>query len=97
MLERQPRPKVLIPSIQSLDPPKTAQVTLLADRVTQRGLEGAGVDNRDVAAIDHRGPLDVKFPRTVAPLAADRIAPEDRLLIPIDCTSHVLDTITVAV
>ncbi len=96
LMERQPRPKVLIPAIQSLDPLETAQVTLLADRITQRGLEGSRVDDRDVAAVDHRGPPDVKLARTVAPLAADRMAPEDRWLIAIDCTGHVLDTICVA-
>jgi len=96
LMEWQARSKVLIPAIQSLDPLETAQVTLLAYGITQRGLEGARVDDRDVAAVDHRGPLDVKLAWTVAPLAADRIAPEDRRLIPIDRTGHVLDSITVA-
>ena len=95
-MERQPRPKILIPTIQSLDPLEYAQVTLLADRIPHGGLEGAWVDDREVSAVDHRRPPDVKLAWAVAPLATNRKAPEDRWLIPIDRTSHFLDTISVA-
>jgi hypothetical protein len=96
LMEQQPWPKVLIAAIQLLDPPNTAQVTLLADRITQRRREGARIDDRDVAAVDHHGLLDVKVARAVTPLAADRIVPNERSFIPINCTDQVLDTVNVA-
>ncbi len=65
-----------------------AQVTLLANRIPQRGLEGIRVDDRHVLAVDLCRTPNVQFARPVAPFAADGIAPEDRLLIPVDRTRH---------
>jgi hypothetical protein len=50
---------------------------LFADRITQRRFESVQVDDRIVEPVDHRRPLDVKLAQTVAPLAADRMAPKE--------------------
>jgi hypothetical protein len=71
-------------------------VTLLANRVPQRRLEGIRVDDRHVLAVDLCRTPNVQLARPVAPFAADGIAPEDRLLVPVDRTRHRLELVGVA-
>ena len=96
LMERQTRPVILVPAVASQDPLMAAQVTLLANRIPQRGLEGIRVDDRHVLAVDLYRTPNVQLPRPVAPFAADGIAPEDRLLITVDRTRHWIDLVRVA-
>ena len=96
LMERQTRPVILVPAVESQNPLMAVQVTLLANRIPQRGLEGIRVDDRHVLAVDLCRTPNVQLARPVAPFAADGIAPEDRLLIPVDRARHWIELVRVA-
>src|SRR5439155_21504580 len=77
-MERQPGSKILSPTVQPHDAPLADQVALLADGISERGLQRGGIDDREIPAADDRGTSHVELTGPVAPLAADRLAPEDR-------------------
>ena len=97
LMERQPRPIILIATIHLHDAPMAHQVALLADRISERGLQLGGVDDRHVPAIDDGRDCDVELAGPVAALAADRVALEDRWPITVDRARHRLDPVRVAV
>ena len=53
-LKRLPRPKILVTLAQARDPPRAAQMTLLANGVAEGRLELGRIDDRVVSPVDQR-------------------------------------------
>jgi hypothetical protein len=97
LMEWQPWPIVLIPTVDPQDASLTVEVALLTDRVPERGLQVRGIDDGHVPAAGRRGKRHVQLARPVAPLAADGMALEDRRPIAVDRARDRIDPVRVAV
>jgi hypothetical protein len=76
-----------------LDPMIAQEVALLADGRAERGLEMPRIDDGQVKAIHHLLPCRMQLARTVASLAANRVASKDRILVQIDRELDWLDAV----
>ena len=72
------------------------EVALLADGLAEAGLQVPRVDDRRVPLIDQLLAAHMQLARAVAAFAADRVAPEEGLLVSIDGLRHRLDMVGMA-
>src|SRR5262249_29756925 len=95
-VQGEPRAVIERPTAHPRYAVRTLEVALLADGLPQRGGQVGRVDDRRVGPGRNLRPIRVERPRSVAALATDGVAFEDRCLVAVQCPGYGAEPVGVA-